>query len=274
MQNRIDTKFEALKAKGRAAFVTFVTAADPDLETSTALITGMANAGADILEIGMPFTDPSADGPAIDAAAQRALKAGGSMINTFKIVRAVRKSDDTTPIVLMGYFNPIHAYGIERFAVDAAEVGVDGLIIVDLPPEEDAELRTAANKNGVHFIRLATPTTRGTRLDTVLDGASGFLYYVAVAGITGGKSADEDDIKNAMAAIKAKTDVPVCVGFGIRTPEQAANMARLADGAVVGSAIVDIIAKNIDNEGCAKAELVDQTLDFVKKLAEGVASTS
>ena len=270
--DRITDKFAALKAEGRAAFVTFTAAGDPDYQTAVNLMKELPGAGADIIELGMPFTDPSADGPSIDKAGQRALKAGGSMINTLKMVRNFRTGDNSTPIILMGYYNPVMAYGVDRFLKDASSAGVDGLIIVDLPPEEDAELRLPAKEVGVHVIRLATPTTVGERLHTVLDDASGFVYYVAVAGITGGKSAAEDEISEAMARIKSVTDLPVCVGFGIRTPEQAAIIARHADGAVVGSAIVDVIANNLDELGKANDKLSVETLAFVSELADGVKS--
>jgi tryptophan synthase alpha chain len=270
--NKIANKFTALKAEGRAAFLTFTMAGDPDYDTALTIMKGLPAAGVDIIELGMPFTDPSADGPAIDKAAQRALKAGASMIATLKMVREFRVDDATTPIILMGYFNPIMAYGIDSFLRDAASAGVDGLIIVDLPPEEDSELRLPAKDAGIHLIRLATPTTVGERLHAVLDDASGFVYYVAVAGITGGKSAGEDDICEAMQRLKSVTDLPICVGFGIRTPEQAAIIARHADGAVVGSAIVDIIANNLDDHGSANTKLTDETLSFVSNLANGVKS--
>ena len=270
--DRIADKFAALKAEGRAAFVTFTAAGDPDFDTALALMKELPAAGADIIELGMPFTDPSADGPSVDKAGQRALKAGGSMINTLKMVRAFRENDNSTPIVLMGYYNPVMAYGVDIFLKDASSAGVDGLIIVDLPPEEDEELRLPAKDAGIHVIRLATPTTVGERLHAVLDDASGFVYYVAVAGITGGKSAAEDDIRQAIARLKAVTDLPVCVGFGIRTPEQAAVIARHADGAVVGSAIVDVIANNLDELGKANNKLADETLSFVTELANGVKS--
>ncbi|TNE67188.1 MAG: tryptophan synthase subunit alpha [Alphaproteobacteria bacterium] len=270
--SRLSAKFEALKAEGRSAFVTFVTAGDPGYDASLAILKGLPGAGADIIELGMPFTDPSADGPAIDKAAQRALKAGGSMKNTLEMVRSFRVDDATTPIVLMGYFNPVYAYGIDRFVADATKAGVDGLIIVDLPPEEDEELRLPANAAGIDVIRLATPTSDDHRLGTVLSGASGFVYYVAVAGVTGGKSATTDDIAAAVKRIKAKTSLPVAVGFGIRTPEQAGSVASVADAAVVGSAIVQMIADGLDEEGNAKDGMVEQVLDFTRKLAEGVKS--
>ena len=271
MNNRLDATFKKLKAEKRAALVTFVTATYPDQKTSMALIKELPAAGADILEIGMPFTDPSADGPAIDNAAQHALKAGASMEKTFEIVENFRSTNTTTPIVLMGYFNPIHAYGLERFVTDAATFGVDGLIIVDLPPEEDKTLRLAANAAGIHFVRLATPTSLGERLQTIIKDASGFIYYVAVAGITGGKSATQNDIQNAIETIKKHTDIPVVVGFGIKNSTHAEAIANHADGAVVGTAIIDIIAQNLDKNGHAKPNLVNQTLDFVRDLAKGVA---
>lgn len=272
--DRIANKFAALKADNRSAFVTYIMAGDPDHDTALTLMKGLPQAGADIIELGMAFTDPSADGPAIDKAAQRALAAGGSIINTLKMVCAFRSDDETTPIVLMGYFNPIMAYGVDRFLTDAASAGVDGLIIVDLPPEEDAELRLPAKDAGIHLIRLATPTTVGERLHAVLDDASGFVYYVAVAGITGGKSAAEDDISEAMQRLRSVTDLPICVGFGIRTPEQAAIIARHADGAVVGSAIVDVIAGNLDDMNKKNNSLVDQTLSLVSDLSGGIKSVS
>ena len=272
--DRIANKFASLADEGRAAFVTFTMACDPDYDTALTMMKGLPKAGADIIELGMPFTDPSADGPAIDKAAQRALAAGGSMINTLKMVSAFRSGDETTPIVLMGYFNPIMAYGVDRFLADATSAGVDGLIIVDLPPEEDAELRLPEKTAGIHLIRLATPTTVGERLHAVLDDASGFVYYVAVAGITGGKSAAENDISEAIERLRSVTDLPICVGFGIRTPEQAAIIARHADGAVVGSAIVDVIANNLDDQGRANTILSGETLSFVSNLANGVKSIS
>lgn len=270
--SRLETTFRALRGENRAAFVTFVTAGDPGIEVSTDILLGLPAAGADIIELGMPFTDPSADGPAIDKAGQRALKAGASMQHTLGMVTRFRSDNDTTPIVLMGYFNPIMAYGIEKFTRDAASAGVDGLIIVDLPPEEDAELRSPANAAGIDIIRLATPTTDDARLETVLNGASGFVYYVAVAGVTGVKSAEADDIGAAVSRIKAKTDLPVAVGFGIKTADQAAAVAAVADGAVVGSAIVSRIADGLDDTGTAKAGLTEDVLTFVKSLAAGVQS--
>ncbi len=268
--SRLSTKFNALQAENRAAFVTFITAGDPTYDTSLELLKGMPKAGADIVELGMPFTDPSADGPSIDKAAQRALGNGATTIRTLEMVREFRKDNDTTPIVLMGYFNPIYHYGVERFSHDAAAAGVDGLIIVDLPPEEDAELRIPATKAGIDLVRLATPTSDDTRLKTIVSGASGFIYYVAVAGVTGGKSASEDMIVNAMTRLKSQTSLPIAVGFGIRTPSQAAVIARHADGAVVGSAIIDEIANRLDESGNPLEGLVPEVLEFVTALADGV----
>ncbi|MCJ9428321.1 tryptophan synthase subunit alpha [Kordiimonas marina] len=268
--SRLEATFAALKAEGRSAFVTFITAGDPDHASSLEILKGLPDAGADIIELGMPFTDPAADGPAIDLAAHRALHAGANMKQTLSMVRDFRAGNAGTPIVLMGYFNPVYAYGIDRFVTDAADAGVDGLIIVDLPPEEDEELRLPANKAGIDVIRLATPTSDDARLTTILDGASGFVYYVAVAGVTGGKSATTEDIKAAVDRIKAQTDLPVAVGFGIRTPEQAGSVASVADAAVVGSAIVQTIASGLDESGKATAGMVKDVLDFTRHLAEGV----
>lgn len=272
--NRLTERFAALKAENRAAFVTFITAGDPTLEASRAVLAGLPAAGADIIELGMPFTDPSADGPAIDKAGQRALKAGATMNTTLESVRAFRSEGHDTPIVLMGYYNPILAYGIESFVKDASGAGVDGLIIVDLPPEEDEELRLPASDAGISIIRLATPTTDAERLPKVLEGASGFVYYVAVAGVTGVKSAEADDIGAAVARIKASTDLPVAVGFGIKTPDQARDVASVADGAVVGSAIVAKIEAGLDDDGQPSAGLTEDVLGFVKSLADGVSSAA
>jgi len=268
--SKLDACFKALKAENRAAFVTYIQAGDPNRALSAEILKGLPAAGADIIELGMPFTDPAADGPAIDKAAQRALAAGASMIQTLDMVREFRSADARTPIVLMGYFNPVYAYGVDRFCTDAAAVGVDGLIIVDLPPEEDAELRLPANAVGIDVIRLATPTSDEVRLPTILSGASGFVYYVAVAGVTGGKSATADNIGDAVARIKSLTDLPVAVGFGIRTPAQAAAIAAHADAAVVGSAIVDLIAAGVQQDGFITAGTVQEVLDFTRNLADGV----
>jgi len=270
--NRLDARFAALKAEGRAAFVSFVTAGDPRPDISADILAGLPAAGADIIELGMPFSDPSADGPAIDRASQRAIAAGQKMAGTLDMVKTFRTQDDATPIVLMGYFNPILAYGIDRFVADAKTAGVDGFILVDLPPEEDAELREPLQAAGLHLVRLATPTSDEKRLQLICAEASGFVYYVAVAGVTGQKSADANDIEAAVARIKAVTDVPVCVGFGIKTPEAAAAVARVADGAVVGTAIVSVIEAHVEKGSDAEngPEITANVLDFTASLANGV----
>lgn len=272
VENRLDRKFAALKAEGRAAFIPFITAADPNPETSLDILKKLPSAGADIIELGMPFTDPSADGPSIDKASQRAIAAGGGISTSLDMVHAFRTEDSDTPIILMGYFNPVLAVGIEAFCSRAADAGVDGLIIVDLPPEEDRELRDPLNRAGLHLVRLATPTSDAHRLNAIADGASGFLYYVAVAGITGQKSADASDIEAALTHVRAATDIPVAVGFGIKTPEQASSIAKVADGAVVGSAIVDQIAASLDGDGNPPLDLADKLCHFVAQLADGVHS--
>ncbi len=272
--NRIDARFAQLKREGRAAFVTFLTAGDPDLKTSAAIIKQLPSSGADLIELGMPFSDPMADGPAIQASSLRALHAGASMKTTFSLVRDFRGGDQggdkTTPIVLMGYYNPIYQYGVDKFLADAKAAGVDGLIVVDLPPEEDEELCLPAKKFGIHFIRLATPTTDDKRLPAVLRNTAGFVYYVSIAGITGTRSAAEADVARAVKRLKGYTDLPVAVGFGIRNPQQAAAIARDADGAVVGSALVDRIAQNLDGSGKAKAGTAEAVLGLVRELASGV----
>jgi tryptophan synthase alpha chain len=240
--SRITARFAALAKARRAAFVPFITAGDPDGETTSALLEKLPGAGADLIELGVPFSDPMADGPAIQAASQRALKAGMTLAKVLELVRRFRKSDDKTPLILMGYYNPIHKYGTARFAKDAAEAGVDGLITVDLPPEEDEVLRLPAAAQGIDIVRLATPTTDAERLPTILDGAGGFLYYVSIAGVTGTKSFAEDAVHSAVNRLQASGGLPVAVGFGIKTPEKAAAVARFADGAVVGSAIVERMA--------------------------------
>ncbi|MBJ3776246.1 tryptophan synthase subunit alpha [Acuticoccus mangrovi] len=260
--SRIAARFEALGRDNRAALVTFITAADPSIETCAEILKGLPAAGADVIELGMPFTDPMADGPAIQAAGRRALAAGGSVSTTLRLVRDFRQHDDTTPIVLMGYYNPIYHRGVDTFLAEATEAGVDGLIIVDLPPEEDDELCLPARAVGLDFIRLATPTTDDKRLPAVLANTSGFVYYVAIAGITGTASAAAADIGRAVARLKAKTALPVGVGFGVKTPEQAAEIARVADAVVVGSAIVS----TIEASGGDPAP----TLAFVKALSDGV----
>ena len=265
--SRIATRFAELKKADRAAFVPFITAGDPDAETTTALLEKLPGAGADLIELGVPFSDPMADGPAIQASSLRALQAGMTLHRVLDLVRRFRKHDKTTPLVLMGYYNPIHAYGTARFAKDAAEIGVDGVITVDLPPEEDEVLRLPARAQGLDIVRLATPTTDDVRLRTVLDGAGGFLYYVSIAGVTGTKSFSNDDVRAAVARLKAASGLPCAVGFGIRTPEQAAGIAAFADGAVVGSAIVERIAAGAGRE---QAELVDDIVKYCATLAQSV----
>jgi tryptophan synthase alpha chain len=268
--DRIQRCFAELKREGRGGFGVFVTGGDPDRETSLAILRGLPAAGADFLEIGMPFTDPMADGPAIQASSLRALKAGASLKSTLALVAEFRRRDDTTPIVLMGYYNPIYSYGVDRFLEDALRSGVDGLIIVDLPPEEDEELCLPALKAGLAFIRLATPTTDDRRLPTVLTHTAGFVYYVAITGITGTASADTDHVTRAVQRLKRATDLPIAVGFGIRTPEQAAAVARVADASVVGTAVVQKLAENLDANGKPKPGLVQAVLAFVGVLADGV----
>ncbi len=270
MKGRIAARFAALRAEGRGGLVTFLTAGDPDAATSARLIAGLPRAGADLIEIGMPFSDPMADGPAIQASSLRALRAGMSLRGTIELVRQFRARDDETPLVLMGYYNPIYRYGTERFIADARAVGVDGLIVVDLPPEEDAELAEPARAAGIDLIRLTTPTSDDRRLPTVLDQSSGFVYHVAIAGITGTKSAAEATIAAALARLRRHTSLPVAVGFGIKTPDQAAEVARLADAAVVGTALVQRLAAHLDHEGHAKPGLVDAVLADVAALAAGV----
>jgi tryptophan synthase alpha chain len=267
---RIDARFAELKKQGRSAFITFLMAGDPDPKTSLDILKALPKAGADIIEIGMPFTDPMADGPAIQAAGLRALKAGMTLRKTLELVRGFRKEDAATPLVLMGYYNPIYIYGVDKFLADAKSAGVDGLIIVDLPPEEDAELCLPAMKAGLNFIRLATPTTDDKRLPAVLANTSGFVYYVSITGITGSASADTAVVGDAVARIKRHTQLPVCVGFGIRTPEAAGGIAQHADGAVVGTALVDALRGSLDAEGHATAETVDAVADLVAALAQGV----
>jgi tryptophan synthase alpha chain len=267
---RIDTRFAELKREGRAAFVTFLMAGDPDLKTSLDIIKALPEAGADIIEIGMPFTDPMADGPAIQASGLRALKAGTTVKKTIALVRNFRSGDDTTPVILMGYYNPIYIYGVDRFLADAKAAGVDGLILVDMPAEEDDELCIPALKAGLNFIRLATPTTDDKRLPAVLANTSGFVYYVSITGITGSAAADITAVTEAVARIKRHTKLPVCVGFGIRTPEAARAIAQNADGAVVGTALVDALQGSLDAEGRATAKTVGAVADLVASLAQGV----
>ena len=270
MTTRIDARFADLAKQGRSAFVTFLMAGDPDPKTSLDIIKALPKAGADVIEIGMPFTDPMADGPSIQAAGLRALKAGMTLKKTLEMVRGFRKDDDTTPLVLMGYYNPIYIYGVDKFLADARSAGVDGLIIVDLPPEEDTELCIPAMKAGLNFIRLATPTTDDKRLPAVLANTSGFVYYVSIAGITGGASADSKAVGEAVARIKRHTKLPVCVGFGIRTPDAARAIAENANGAVVGTALVDALRGSLDAEGRATSKTVGAVADLVSALAQGV----
>jgi len=270
MTTRIEKRFAALKAEGRAALVTFTMSGDPDTATSLAVIKALPKAGADLIELGMPFTDPMADGPAIQAAGVRALAAGQTLSKTLAMVRDFRTEDDDTPIVLMGYYNPIYIYGVDRFLVDAKAAGVDGLIVVDLPPEEDEELCIPALKAGVNFIRLATPTTDDKRLPAVLNNTSGFVYYVSITGITGSAAPDATKVAAAVTRIKRHTTLPVAVGFGVRTAEQARMIAQGADGVVVGSALVDVLRASLDKDGKATPLTVKAVADLVADLSQGV----
>ncbi len=267
---RIDARFAALRKSGRKALVTFVSAGDPDLETSAAIIAGLPKAGADIIEIGMPFSDPMADGPAVQASSLRALKAGQTMIKTLAMVRRFREADADTPIVLMGYYNPIYVYGTARFIADAKAAGVDGLIVVDVPPEADDEVCLPAVEAGLNFIRLATPTTDDVRLPAVLKNTSGFVYYVSITGITGAAAPVVNDVHDQVKRIKRQTDIPVVVGFGVRSGEQARAIAAGADGVVVGSAIIDRIEKSLDSNGKATTSTVANVLDMVHELASAM----
>jgi tryptophan synthase alpha chain len=270
MTTRIERRFAGLKQEGRAALMTFVMGGDPDYETSLAIVKALPKAGADLIEIGMPFTDPMADGPAIQAAGLRALKGGQTMKRTLSLVREFRRADDATPIVLMGYYNPIYVYGVEQFLIDANSAGVDGLIIVDLPPEEDTELCLPALKAGFNFIRLATPTTDDKRLPAVLANTSGFVYYVSITGITGSAAPDAGKVGEAVKRIKRHSKLPVCVGFGVRTAEQVRAIAQGADGVVVGSALVDTVRKHLGADGKATAGTANAVADLVRALAGGV----
>jgi tryptophan synthase alpha chain len=270
LTTRIDRRFAALKHEGRAALVTFLMSGDPDYETSLAITKALPAAGADVIELGMPFTDPMADGPAIQAAGLRALKAGQTLKKTLALVGAFREAEHDTPIVLMGYYNPIYIYGVERFLADASTAGVDGLIVVDLPPEEDDELCLPALRAGLNFVRLATPTTDDRRLPAVLANTSGFVYYVSITGITGTAKPDPQITREAVARIKRHTKLPVAVGFGVRTAEQAAAIASGADGVVVGSALVTALKESLDANGGATARTVKAVTDLVAELARGV----
>ena len=271
-ESRLERRFAALKAEGRGGLVTFTTAGDPDYDTAFEILKRLPEAGADVIELGMPFSDPMADGPAIQAAGLRALNAGMSLAKTLQMVRDFRANDDATPIVLMGYYNPIYSYGVDAFIRDALGAGVDGLIIVDLPPEEDDELCEPANAAGLHFIRLATPTTDDARLPKVLTNTSGFIYYVSIMGITGTKAASGDAVRAAVTRLKSHTDLPVAVGFGIRTPEQAAEVAAVADAAVVGTALVERVKAGLGSDGLAGPDLVEGVVGLVASLAAGVRS--
>jgi tryptophan synthase alpha chain len=272
MTTRIERRFAALKEEGRAALVTFTMAGDPDYETSLAIAKALPKAGADVIELGMPFTDPMADGPAIQAAGLRALKSGQRMTKTLALVREFRKDDNETPVVLMGYYNPIYIYGNDRFLNDAKAAGVDGLIVVDLPPEEDEELCLPTLKVGLNFIRLATPTTDDKRLPKVLTNTSGFVYYVSITGITGAAAPDATKVNAAVARIKRHTKLPVAVGFGVKTAEQARAIAEGADGVVVGSALVDALRQSLDTGGKAGPGTVKAVTKLVSALSEGVRS--
>jgi tryptophan synthase alpha chain len=272
MTTRIDSRFHALRQNGNAALVTFLTAGDPDLETSRAILAALPAAGADVIELGMPFTDPMADGPAIQASSQRALKAGMTLVKTLDLVRGFRARDAATPIVLMGYYNPVYIYGVDKFLADAKAAGVDGLIVVDLPPEEDEELCLPALKAGLNFIRLATPTTDDERLPAVLSNTSGFVYYVSITGITGAAAPDAAKVSTAVARIKRHTDLPVAVGFGVRNAESARAIAEGADGVVVGSALVEALRQTLDANGKAGPDSMKAVIDLVSQLARGVRS--
>jgi tryptophan synthase alpha chain len=270
MTTRIDRRFAALQKEGRAALVTFLTAGDPDPETSLTILRALPAAGADVIELGMPFTDPMADGPAIQASSLRALKAGQTLAKTLAMVRAFRAADDATPIVLMGYYNPIYIYGVDRFLADATSAGVDGLIVVDLPPEEDDELCLPALAAGLNFIRLATPTTDDKRLPAVLANTSGFVYYVSITGITGAATPDPSRVNAAVVRIKRHTKLPVAVGFGVRTAEHARAIAAGADGVVVGSALIDALKQSLDADNKATAKTPTVVVNLVAELARGV----
>ena len=268
--SRIAARFAALREAGRGALIPFISACDPDRATSMEILRGLPGAGADLIEVGMPFTDPMADGPTIQAAGLRGLRAGATVAVTLDMVRAFREGDADTPVVLMGYLNPIDSYGPERFCADAEAAGVDGLIVVDLPTEEAQLLVPHAAAHGLDIVRLVAPTTHDERLPVVLDGSSGFVYYVSITGITGTRSASADMLAAALPRIRAATRLPVAIGFGIRTPGQAAEAVRVADAAVVGTALIDTLAASLDAEGRAGPETVSRVLDQVRALAEGV----
>ena len=264
---RIDKKFAQLKREGRAGLVTFITGGDPDYDTSLAILEALPGAGADIIELGMPFSDPMADGPAIQASSQRALAAGQTMKKTLSMVKSFRQNDKSTPLVLMGYYNPIYVYPVDRFVADAIDAGADGLIVVDMPPEEDAELRPAAAAAGLNFIRLATPTTDAKRLPAVLANTSGFVYYVSIAGITGTKAPNLAEVEGHVGRIKAHTDLPIAVGFGVKTEQQVSALARIAEAVVVGSALVTAVAQSLDKDGRATPATARDVLGLVERLS-------
>jgi tryptophan synthase alpha chain len=270
VSTRIDQRFTDLKQEGRAALVTFITAGDPDYDTSLKIIQGLPKAGADVIELGMPFTDPMADGPAIQAGGLRALAAGQTMKKTLKLVKDFRKGDKTTPIVLMGYYNPIYVYGVDKFLADIIKAGVDGLIVVDLPPEEDDELCIPAMAAGINFIRLTTPTTDDKRAPAVFKHTSGFVYYVSVLGITGTKAPDLKSVKQNVERLKKHTSLPICVGFGVKTAEQARTIAKTADGVVVGSALVSAVAASLNSHGKATAKTPSAVHKLVAEIAKGL----
>ena len=274
MPSRIDATFARCRAEGRAALVTYVMAGDPDPETSLAVLQALPRAGADILEFGLPFTDPMADGPAIQAAGLRALKAGQTLQKTLDLIRRFRAGDSDTPVILMGYFNPIHTYGVAAFLDAAVEAGIDGLIVVDLPPEEDSELCLPALEKGLAFIRLATPTTDDARLPAVLANTAGFVYYVSITGITGTATPDFGQVAQAVERIGRHTDLPVVVGFGVKSGAHAEAIARSADGVVVGSALVDALHRSLDDEGRAQSGTVGAVGDLVRDLAAGVRAAA
>ncbi len=270
MSTRIDQRFADLKQQNRAALVTFITAGDPDYDTSLKIIEGLPKAGADVIELGMPFTDPMADGPAIQAGGLRALAGGQTMKKTLKLVKDFRKGDKATPIVLMGYYNPIYVYGVDKFLVDIKKAGVDGLIVVDLPPEEDEELCIPAMAAGINFIRLTTPTTDDNRAPAVFKHTSGFVYYVSVLGITGTKAPDLKSVKQNVERLKKHTSLPICVGFGVKSAEQARTIARTADGVVVGSALVGAVAESLNKQGKATAKTPSAVHKLVAEIAKGL----
>ena len=270
LETRIDRRFAALKREGRSALVTFITAGDPDYDTCAKILAGLPEAGADVIELGMPFSDPMADGPVIQASSQRALAAGQTMRKTLALVADFRKQDQDTPIVLMGYYNPIYVYPTENFLDDAKAAGVDGLIVVDVPPEADEEVCLPAMQRGLSFIRLATPTTDSKRLPAVLANSSGFVYYVSITGITGTAAPDVEAVRAHVERIRSATALPVVVGFGVKTPEQARAIAAGADGVVVGSALVSTIERSLDADGKATSRTVPEVLDLVRSLARGL----